>query len=234
MLREHRSSAGCEGSKSWLATARRLRNPFVAFLPQRVYREMGLRPTVATGDPKLMWWYATCYNVVVNVYYYFLMYFTFYFREHATPSNSIPLFLLYVAFGTVMRIAIKRIGLVLDLNKRFSASMYFVGEVLCLLFYFTFYRVLFESVTSFGVFFAIQAVHLLSEWALYPLRGSAAFFNYATAAKESSHPLVSLLGLFVSVHGLGYQDWIYFIALDFGIRVVVLVVTGRLSALRRM
>jgi hypothetical protein len=48
---------------------------------------------------------------------------------------------------------------------------------MCLLFYFTFYRVLFESINSWVTFFACQVLHVCSEWVLYPLRASQLFYN---------------------------------------------------------
>lgn len=89
----------------------------------------------------------------------------------------IALFLLFIACNTVLRMALKSLGMHLDKQKRSSISMYFVAEVMSLFFYYTFYRVLFESIHSVVEFSVFQALHLLSEWLLYAGRCSRVYYT---------------------------------------------------------
>ena len=130
--------------------------------------------------------------------------------------------MLYMAVCNVFRSVIKQIGLALDGRKRGTVSMYFIGEVMCLLFYFTFYRVLFESITSWSEFMLLQAIHFSWEWLAYPLRSSVPFFSVAEAV-ESRYPL---LKGWLLVPGMDQRDFLAFTALDFGIRCTVMVATA--------
>ena len=100
--------------------------------------------------------------------------------------------------------------------------MYFIGEVMCLLFYFTFYRVLFESISSWPEFMLLLLIHFIWEWFAYPLRCSASFFSAANAL-ESRYPL---LKGWLLVPGMDQRDFLAFTALDFGIRCTVMVSTA--------
>ena len=64
--------------------------------------------------------------------------------------------------------------------------MFFVGEYLCLMFYYTFYRVLFESIPDWGTFFALEACHLFFEWICYPLRASDSLNRCITQNLQNS------------------------------------------------
>jgi hypothetical protein len=162
------------------------------------------------------------FNVLFNAYYYFLIFFTEYFRDNAISSyRRVLLFGFYIAVGTVFRTVMKRLGLLIDRGKSQTTSMLFVGEVMCLLFYYTFYRVLFESISLWSEFFFFQAVHLFSEWMLYPFRASHAMYERVRWLEER----LGLKGTFLPC-GLNQQDWLCFIALDFGIRCTVMVATG--------
>jgi hypothetical protein len=173
-------------------------------------------------DRRRQAWLVAAFNVLFNVYYYFLIFFTEYFRDHSISNYArVCLFVFYIAVGTVFRTTMKRLGLLIDRGKSQTTSMFFVGEVMCLLFYYTFYRVLFESISSWPEFFFFQAVHLFSEWMLYPIRASRAIFERVRWLEDR----LDLNGAFLS-NGLNHKDWLCFIALDFGVRCCVMVATG--------
>lgn len=46
-----------------------------------------------------------------------------------------------------------------------------------MMYFYTFYRLLFESVQSWAVFMAFQVIHMAIEWLSYPVRGSQWFYN---------------------------------------------------------
>jgi hypothetical protein len=138
------------------------------------------------------------------------------------------LFGLYVIVGTLFRGLLKRLGLLLDRNKIHSASMYFLAEVMCLLFYYTFYRVLFESITSWFLFIAFQLIHLSSEWLLYPFRATETFYLtlQCMTSKITGNKCTQVVGSILTTGGLNHRDWQCFIGLDFGLRCIVLMLSG--------
>jgi hypothetical protein len=98
--------------------------------------------------------------------------------------------------------------------------MFFVAEYIGLMFYYCFYRVLFESINSWSLFLIFQLIHLASEWILYPLRGS-----------QMMLPILNLIQYYIPFlnfvpEGTDYFDWLNFIALDFGVRLVVMISTA--------
>jgi len=121
---------------------------------------------------------------------------------------------------------LKRLGLALDRRKSNSVSMYFLAETASLLFYYTFYRVLFESISSWEMFFIFQVLHLASEWLLYPLRASQAFYDFMEKLRKSERFSSKMLGMFVNANGLNLSDWRCFIVLDFGIRCSILIASA--------
>lgn len=181
--------------------------------------------SVVFGDRRIQWLKSTTLNILSSLYYYFLEYFTLRFREESwTSRGRFGLFVVYILIGTVFRVVIKRIGLSIDLHKCSTASLYFIGEVMCLLFYYTFYRVLFESLHSWPWFFLTQLAHLGSEWLLYVARGSESMFSLSQSLKSSI--LLSCLSDIITPYDLTHRDWVHFICLDFGIRCCVMISTG--------
>jgi hypothetical protein len=194
--------------------------PYLYFPRDTFQSELG--KGVVFVDRRRQAWLVAAFNVLFNAYYYFLIFFTEYFRDNAISSyRRVLLFGFYIAVGTVFRTVMKRLGLLIDRGKSQTTSMLFVGEVMCLLFYYTFYRVLFESISSWSEFFIFQAVHLFSEWMMYPFRASHAMYERVRWLEER----LGLNGTFLPC-GLNQQDWLCFIALDFGIRCTVMVATG--------
>jgi hypothetical protein len=101
--------------------------------------------------------------------------------------------------------------------------MYFIGEVMGLLYYYTFYRVLFESIHSVSEFALLQMVHLTSEWVLYVGRSSTFYYQWTDRLIVQS----CLQSCFDNHNQrLSYRNWQEFIALDFGIRCSIFVSTG--------
>jgi hypothetical protein len=152
--------------------------------------------------------------------YVFLVLFTYRFREmDQTIESTFKLFVLYITVTTCFRIVIKFLGLQLDKYRNKTVSLYFIGEVMGLLYYYTFYRVLFESVRSIGEFIVLLSVHLVSEWILYVARSSLIYYQLTDAFSQRC---LKCLGN----QRLTYEAWQEFIALDFGIRCSIFVSTG--------
>ena len=133
-------------------------------------------------------------------------------------------------------------GMECDKLNMNTTSMFFVGEYLCLMFYYTFYRVLFESIPDWSTFFILVFCHLFFEWVCYPLRASDTFnaclskhrnkensddgSSSGSSIKSASKIVGKVLEAFFFPYGLDFVDWQYFIALDFGIRCFIIVASG--------
>lgn len=195
----------------------------LCILPRFVYRSLGLSKPELCGDSVVQWILATTFGSLYILNFQFLIYFTFYFRGHSSSGigKKTVLFMIYLFVNTIFRVVLKRIGLAIDRRKRGSLSLFFIGECIGLFFYFTFYRILFESLnwTDFAVF---QSCHLLSEWVLYPLRSSLWLLGIIRAIE---HRFPIIIGIFLPP-GTDQQDWLHFIALDFGLRVLVIITTS--------
>ncbi len=176
--------------------------------------------------------------------YLFLIYFTNYFRQaNINITKKLLLFTFYIIICTGFRTILKLCGMYLDRYKNKSCSMYFIGEFLGLMFYYVFYRVLFESIHNIPDFLALQVLHITSEWILYVFRATQWYYN----TRES---LVTTLFTHYYYHyyycsrsccpcccvsqsqeqeqprTTSYRDWQQFIALDFGIRIVVFIASA--------
>eukprot|EP01040_Poterioochromonas_malhamensis_P004025 gene4025-4305_t len=170
-------------------------------------------------DRRIIWLYSLLFLLIFNLDYIFLMILTINFRQNTSSlTTSIGLFVLFLIVTTVFRIAMKGIGSILDSMKPKSISMYFIAEVASLLFYYTFYRIIFRSIDNFFEFFLFQLFHLSSEWFLYVIRTSYTFFLYTewfilTYCQD---------WFFIQKVRFSFHDWQRFMTLDFSIRFVVL------------
>jgi hypothetical protein len=217
-----------------------------SFLPRywNIHYSQLINTLKPNTDRRWLWFYTCCFNLFYSIYYVFLIYFTEYFRHqrqafttHRVDDDStedsesvrdhqdgilhIYLFLFYIVCNTVLRITLKSIGMYLDKQKECSISMYFIAEVMSLFFYYTFYRVLFESITSVLEFLLFQVLHLCSEWILYVGRSTHLYYLTTEYLLERFVPIG-----FLQQPRLSHRSWQVFITLDFGIRCAVLVVTG--------
>eukprot|EP01038_Epipyxis_sp_PR26KG_P011117 gene11117-14921_t len=191
--------------------------------PRYLYTIWGVDRGVVTGDRRLSLIFGFTFNSIFALYYTFLQFFTAYFR--ANEKKRIILFWFYIIIGNGVRGVTKRICMMADRNKLQSVSMFFIGEWLCLFFYYTFYRVLFESVREWQIFFALQVLHLGTEWILYPVRASVLFFNFMERIRTRKDCL-RYLGVLFNTDGLDHQDWLAFISLDFGIRCATVITSA--------
>jgi hypothetical protein len=203
------------------------------FLPRYYYQRIcktSIRGYIYS-DRRIQWIFAAIFNILFVFFLFFLVDFTNTFRGKSSgrPGRfEIEYFFFFVLGSSLIRTALKRTGLALDRRKMGSVSMFFVAEYMGLLFYYTFYRVLFESINSWQLFFAFQVIHLVSEWIMYPLRGSPALMQCLTSIDLSFCLPSYMINLLPSLmpQGTNYEDWINFIALDFGVRVVVMITSS--------
>ncbi len=171
------------------------------------------------ANRRYMWLFAVLFVFVCCIDYTFLCYFTNYFR-HNDNARRIGLFIVYIFVTTIFRFMLKSLGMSCDRKKNVTVSLYFVGEVYGLMFYYTFYRVLFESIKSIPEFAVFQFLHLASEWLLYVVRATEWYYNWTEWIGQK------YFSSFLSTQRLPHRHWQRFMALDFGIRCIVFVMTA--------
>jgi hypothetical protein len=167
----------------------------------------------------VLWMYL--FLLFFNVYFVVLEYFAMFFLRSSRATEKLVWFTGFFVVGSVIRVFCKRIGMVLDCGKTGTVSMYFIGEVYTLLFYYSFYRILFESVDDWSVFVIMQLIHVSGEWVLYPLRARDSTFELFRKIESSE---VRLKGLLLNQY-TDAHDWLHFIALDYGLKTVIVVAT---------
>eukprot|EP01040_Poterioochromonas_malhamensis_P008505 gene8505-9201_t len=176
-------------------------------------------------DRRIIWFYSLLFAILFCLNYFFLIIITINFRDDSNSLiTDISLFLLFLIVTTIFRITMKNIGSILDsissMNTQYKStiSMYFIAEVTCLLFYYTFYRILFRSIENFYEFFIFQFLHLLMEWFLYIIRTSYFFYLYT----EWFILTYCYDWFIVQKIRFSFTDWQKFMTLDFAIRLVIL------------
>jgi hypothetical protein len=192
------------------------------FLPRFVMRRSGSSLGEMNSDDMKFsqWCYLIAFICLYNGYFQAECFFTYWFRaNHGRQSGQyVQMFMVFMSITQAVRVALKRVGLSIDKRKNGTASMYFFGEVVVLLHYYTFYRVLFETVPNWSTFFGFQALHLGSEWIMYPVRAHERVFQILGAVEDR---IPSLKGILLYPE-LDCKDFINFLALDFGIRVAMM------------
>ena len=109
--------------------------------------------------------------------YALLQVFVVAFSKASGGAGQVVWFFMFVVMNMAVKDALCRIGYLIDLGKRGSVSMFFVGSLIGSLLYFSFYRYLFERVYSYTAFVALQVVHVAAEWFTYVYRSSNHWFR---------------------------------------------------------
>ena len=97
------------------------------------------------------------------------------------------------------------------------------------MYYYIFYRILFESIPNWPTFFVLEFFHLAFEWVCYPLRASDRLNQFITSPQVMNGLLLCnarIVEIVFFPYGLALEDWQYFVAVDFGIRCFVIVASG--------
>jgi len=99
------------------------------------------------------------------------------------------------------------------------------------LFYFGYYRMLFEEFVSWPVFCFVQVVHFAMEWLVYCFRSSATFYEFICVA-DMSLPEAwrrhSNLTVFIT-KGLSHRDWQMFLSVELQLRLISLGISAPVS-----
>jgi hypothetical protein len=196
---------------------------FYSILPRSFFISKGVRGGVLLCSRRVQLLLVFIFNSILSLYFYFLIAFISFFRAfNGSNFHKGVLFGVYMCGGVLFSALAKRIGMMLDRRKRGSASMYFIAELSCLLYYYTFYRVLFESLHSWVEFFLLEMLHISFEWCLYPLRSTKSVLKLMGTAERNMEWTKLPRGSLIQP-GLSHSDWLHFIGLEFGIRCVVMV-----------
>ena len=113
------------------------------------------------------------------------------------------------------RVLGKRTGLIIDAGKLGTCSLYLLAEYLGTLFYFVFYRMLFEDAITWPLFFIIQVMHFTTEWVMYGLRFSETFYTMVGSLPETVDAFKAILVM----PGLDFDQWQVLLVLEFILRV---------------
>jgi hypothetical protein len=221
------SSANMEVDKNEISNRNRGNNSFGHYLQSfkyyfpRYWNMTGFKQMqkMRNFDRRALWFYSTCFSFIFCVNYIFLVILTINFRENSNIRLGVVLFIIFILGTTFLRLLLKTIGSILDSTKKLSISMYFMAEFACLLFYYTFYRVLFRSIDDIFVFIVFQFLHLSSEWILYVIRTSEWFFHWS----EKLILTYFTNWFFIQKPRFTLQEWEKLMTLDYGIRIVVLI-----------
>jgi hypothetical protein len=123
----------------------------------------------------------------------------------------------------------RKLGLLIDQGKVGTTSMFFIAEFMMSLFYFGYYRMLFEEFVSWPVFAFVQVVHFALEWLVYCFRASGIFYEFISAAERSlpaSWRRYSSLTVFIT-KGLSHRDWQ--MAVELQLRLIALAISAPVS-----
>lgn len=96
------------------------------------------------------------------------------------------------------------------------------------LFYFGYYRMLFEEFVTWPVFVFVQVVHFTMEWLIYCFRASELFYQFITEADRSlpaAWRRYSNLTVFIT-KGLSHRDWQMFLSVELQLRLVTMAITA--------
>jgi len=155
--------------------------------------------------------------------------------EDAVSSQKPFWYAAFVIINLLYKDILKGLAMVIDAGKSGTFSLFFYAELIVLVNYFSFYRVLFDSLkNSFAgylVFVALQVVHVAHEWAFYPIRATLTYYDWYRSAVKGlaewqSTALDALLAPLTLKLVFSYKDWASFVTLDYGLRVCIALFTA--------
>jgi hypothetical protein len=113
-------------------------------------------PILLFQDRRIQWSIACLFDILLVVFLYFLVTLTYTFRAKSNSQVGwfeVEYFFFFIAGSTILRTILKRTSLFFDQLKIGSISMFFIAEIIGVTYYYTFYRVLFNSIRSWSLFF---------------------------------------------------------------------------------
>eukprot|EP00494_Astrolonche_serrata_P018450 UN18644 len=97
---------------------------------------------------------------------------------------------------------------------------------MCLVYYYEFYRILFESLDNWYVSSALQAVHLAHEWVMFPFRCTEFYYNnyLKYMNKTITWPCMRFVLEPIRLNRacMTLRDWQCFLCVDFSLRLCLM------------
>jgi len=196
--------------------------------------EMSPQRTTLFREPIWQYLLVGIFVAVFSSVYAALEYFTFHFTD--APGAEKPFwYASFVIINLLYKAVLKGLGIIIDAGKSGTFSLFFYAELAILMFYYSFYRVLFDSlggsVESYFVFAAVQVQHVLHEWVFYPLRATKKYYDwyrsFVKGIREYQSTILDALFAPLSLKLVfSYRDWASFVTLDYGLRFCVAIFTS--------
>jgi len=136
------------------------------------------------------------------------------------------IYVMYLVVNVVTKGLLKAVGFLVDSGKQGTGMFgYYIAEFVAAFYYYSFYRAMFDKVSSWGLFCALQALHLFFEWVHCPLRATDWYFYGVRRLVNRAPPRMRkflLRGLLTAQSQLTAHEWRCFIGLDTVVRIYAL------------
>eukprot|EP01083_Nonionella_stella_P104199 298330_1 len=189
-------------------------------------------------SPALQYIYCLAFAMGVSATFQFCQLFTQYFSSlYANDTNIVIHWMSFVVFVVgfyIMKSVLKTIGFRIDMGKSGGSIFYFQGELVSMLYYYVFYRLLFTEVHSYLLFCLLKLVHIGSEWIFYGFRATQCyvrFVNDSTSLCATEYTQRILFSRCLAEFSNGEDDtdiqrkWASLLCLDFGLKLIVMTTT---------
>ncbi|ETO24731.1 transcription factor E2F/dimerization partner family protein, partial [Reticulomyxa filosa] len=226
-------------------------------------------------SPLVQYGYCLLFSTGVVCTFEFCQWYTSqYFGQTMNKNDSdyamrhILAFFIFVISFLVLKSLLKTVGFLIDMGKRGGSVFYYQGEMICMVYYYVFYRLIFTTVDSVYLFIGLKVIHLSNEWIMYAFRSSKwyiLFLNNLFATDRSKNDDNSSTWCFCRymflpefaqriffdsytlhvhhslsqnhpnkgnysenaehpslLHEHAYKNWVSFLCLDFGLRLVIM------------
>jgi len=180
--------------------------------------------------PLLMYFLCTLFKMGFVLIYESLVWFMSAFRSRlSNPDGSLlvhtTLFLIFTVAVMSFQLVYKIIGFTIDRGKRGGCSFYYMAEVFVLFNYQIFYRNLFSTPNLNPYLFgSLLFVHCGFEWVKYAFRATDTYYDFMMKTWTRFTALIpQRFADRFHQSDMTYEQWVPFVALEYGIRVVAFV-----------
>jgi hypothetical protein len=170
---------------------------------------------------KKQFFLATTYSICFCLVYTILEVFAVAFQLASTKETQRLWFVGFLIINVIMKEIMLFLGRELDKSKRGGASLYYHAAMMCSLFYFSFYRLLFESVNSYTTFAILQFLHVFVEWWSYVLRPSRPWLKFFGALTRRAPWCAACCRWDGDQNGPKTRNWVCYRTTVFAIRALV-------------
>jgi len=196
--------------------------------------EWSAKETTLFRNPVKQYLLIFIFCAIFATVYTTLIYFTYNFAN--VPGSEKPFwYAAFVIINLLYKAVLKGLGIFIDAGKSGTFSLFFCAELIILMFYYSFYRALFDtlggSAESYFVFVGLQIIHVFHEWVFYPIRATAKYYTkYRSFVKSIGEYKSTILNALFAPLSLklvfSYKDWASFVSLDYGLRCCAAIFTS--------